>query len=521
VAGGLRPIGIMLRLRSICVMGSFGPSVWALSGCFGLVEYDVHRGVGEAGAPSGGAGIIPVPAASGGSFSSGGASSGGANSEPRGSGGVLSPVEPPRKPPPEDEPSCTVDCCPEALAQLTGTTSSGPLDADVVRPYLSGDGNWVVFGSRATSLPGAGAHGFEEVYLSSLADGGFVRIASAHGAVPNGDTEANALSADGRFVLLTSSSTHFSPLDQNAASDVFLYDRSSAEFALISRGLSGGAGNGRSLGRDLSPDGRYAVYSSAASDLTADDDNGGWDVFVWDRHTGATERVSMGPGDQQRNPVSGNHAHISADGRFVSFHSQSDLLALEPNGGAFDVFLFDRQLGSTLQVSRTPSGGAPDGNTFVLGMSDDARFLASYGSATNLVDDDANGQSDVFLFDRALGATRRVNVGPSGQEADSGTTNVSMSHDGARLSFTSASAQLGADGGGLALQSYSYDTTTGQLTRLSQGRSAEPGNADSYPAEFSTSGRCFVFSSRATNLTSLESGDFVSDLFVGRSPPSL
>lgn len=510
----------MLRLRSICVMGSFGLSVWGASGCFGLVEYDEHRGAGEDGAPSGGVGIVLIPTATGGGQGWGGASSGGASSEPRGSGGVPLPVEPPKRPPPEGKESCTVDCCPEALAQLTGTTSSGPLDADAVRPYLSGDGAWVVFSSRATNLPGAGAHGFEEAYLSSLADGGFLRIASANGAVPNGDTEANALSADGRFVLLTSSSTHFSPLDQNGVSDVFLYDRVSAELALVSRGLSGSTGNGRSLGRDLSPDGRHAVYSSVASDLTPDDDNGGWDVFVWDRHTGATERVSMGPGDQQRNPVSGNHAHISSDGRFVSFHSQSDLLTNESNGGAFDVFLFDRQLGSTLQVSRTPSGGVPDGNTFVLGMSDDARFLASYGSATNLVDDDVNDQSDVFLFDRALGLTRRANVGAAGQEADTGTTSVSMSHDGARLSFTSASAQLGADGDGVALQSYSYDTQTGQLTRLSQSRLAEPGNADSHPAEFSTSGRCFVFSSRATNLTSIQTGESVSDLFVGRSPPS-
>jgi hypothetical protein len=95
-----------------------------------------------------------------------------------------------------------------------------------------------------------------------------------------------------------------------------------------------------------------------------------------------------------------------------------------------------------------------------------------------------------------------------------------MSHDGSRLSFTSASAQLGPNGDGVALQSYSYDPKTGQLTRLSQGQLAEPGNADSHPAEFSNSGRCFVFGSRATNLTSRSTDDFVSDVFVGRFAPS-
>lgn len=502
----------MLRHRSLCALGTLGFALWGTSGCFGLVEYDEDVGMGHAGAAAGGGpGTIPtdkpvvvpveMPLATGGHA---------------GVGGQPGPVVPPLRPLPTEPPACSVDCCSERLVQMTG--ASGPLDADALRPYLSGDGAWVVFSSRASTLPGANVAGFEDVYLASLAEGTTLRVAPQAGRMPSGDTEANAISADGRFVLLTSNSDHWTPTDQNGTSDVFLYDRDSGEVTLLSRGLGGGAGNGRSLGRDLSPDGRYAVYSSVAADLTPGDDNDAWDVFVWDRQTGATERVSMGPGDQQRNPVSGNHAHVSADGRFVSFHSQSDQLVPAADGGSFDVFLVDRQLGITTKVSQAPSGTATDGDTFVLGMSDDARFLASYGGATNLVLGDTNGQSDVFLFDRVLGRTSRVNLGPAGEEAEVGTTNVSLSHDGRWLGFASASARLAQSAAYIAAQSYVYDVGRAALARISRGPSGELGNGHSQPAEFSASGRCLVLGSRASNLTPASLDDGVSDVFVGRTP---
>jgi len=391
-----------------------------------------------------------------------------------------------------------------------------PLDADVERPYLSADGRSVVFSSRATNLGLPTAGGLRQVYAYSLAARAFSRVGTTEMPLADGDSEANAVSADGRYILLTSTSTHWASGDENGSSDVFLFDGVAGEVTLVSRSASGRSAQGASLGRDLSPDGRFAVYSSAASDLTLGDDNDAWDVFVWDRLTGTTERVSMGPGDQQANPVPGNHAHISADGRFVSFHSQSQALVGEASSRSFDVFLFDRELGSIAQVSRAWSGGETDGNTFVLGMSDDARFFAAYASATNLVSADTNGESDAFLLDHQLGTTVRANLGQMGEEPETGTTNVSLSHDGALLSFASASPRSSAAQDGVHLQTYVYDRVSGHLTLLSQNGLGEPGNDESSPAEFSASGRCFVFASRAANLTVGSSDDGTRDLFVGR-----
>lgn len=502
----------MLRsCRSCSVVGA----LWLLggfgTGCFGKVEYDVLPSdvAPPPGAASGGS-LAPPPSSPG---SGGDGPSGGTNAG-------FPPREPPVVEPPRPPAACSVDCCPDRLLQLTGAFPAGPLDADVERPYLSGDGTWVAFSSRATVAPGAPTLGVRQVYLRALTEEATtLRVGPADGSAGDGDSEANAISSDGRWVLVTSNAENWAGSSENGSSDVFLFDRAAGELVLVSRAPDGSTGNGASLGRDLSPDGRFVAFSSVASDLVDGDDNDGWDVFVWDRQSRVTARVSMGPGDQQRNPVSGNHAHVSGDGRFVSFHSQSDLLTAESGVGSFDVFFADREVGITTKISRALAGGPTDGNTFVLGMSDDGRFLASYGSASNLVEGDTNGRSDVFLFDRVQGSVQRVNVGPAGEEADSGSTHVALSHDGRRLTFASASTRLSADGDGVALQSYVYDVQRGGLARLSETQLGGPADAHAYAAEFSASGRCFVFTSFATNLGPSSVGDGVADLFVGRWSP--
>jgi Tol biopolymer transport system component len=494
---------MLQRVRSLRVIALLWPAALSSAACFGKVEYDELPSAGGApGGGVGGQGELPGqhPAPSGGSLGTGGGGSTG--------GSMEVPATP----------NCGVDCCPTALAQLTRSLDGGALDQSAERPYLSADGAWVVFSSRATNLTDGKASGYREVFVRSLVGGTVLPVRPAGGEPPSGDSEAIGISADGRWVLLTSSATNLAPDDENGVSDAFLFDRVTLAFTLISRAPSGAAGNGSSLARDLSADGRYVVYSSSASNLTAGDDNGAWDVFVWDRSSGSSERISMGPGDQQRNPVGGNHAHISADGRYVSFHSQSDLLVPGDSDGTFDIFLSDRHEQTTVKVSRSISGGPADGNAFVLGMSEDARYLSAYASATNLVPADTNGQTDVFLFDRALAKTTRVNLGPAGEEADVGSSSVALSPDGRFLGFASAAKQLSPALDGMTQQSYLYDVKEGRVQRLSESSLRVPGDADSQVAELSGSGRCFVFSSWATNLTSDSTADDVMDVFVGSLP---
>jgi len=427
--------------------------------------------------------------------------------------------------PREEEPVdrlCTSDCCPQELAVLTV-----PAFLDVTRssPYFSGDGRFIALSSSTYSEDDQIDAVDDQVYLYDLSERTLLHATrSVSSNAAQGRSEPFGISHDGRWVILTSWASDLVEGDENGQSDVFLFDREDQNTRLLSRTPAGTAGNGSSLARDISPDGRFVVFSSASSDLTEGDNNEGWDVFVWDRETGQTRRVSMGEGDQQTNPVPGNHAHISADGRFVSFHSLSDLLMPGDQNAQFDIFLADLAQGTTTRVSRSALGSETDGSVFVLGMSDDARFLSSYASATNLIDNDTNGVDDVFLLDREQGAVRRVNLGLKGEQADVGTRSAVLSHDGKYLSFASDAETLstntsdGVVAGSTTSQSYVYDVTQEQLVLLSRTPRGTPGNAPSDAAQLSATGRCYVFTSSATDLAENGRYDDRPQIFVGRLP---
>jgi Tol biopolymer transport system component len=126
-----------------------------------------------------------------------------------------------------------------------------------------------------------------------------------------------------------------------------------------------------------------------------------------------TQRVSVGPGGQQANNESFEPA-ISADGRFVAFWSQaSNLVAGDTNLDA-DVFVRDRAAQVTRRVSVGPGGQQANGGSFDTVISADGRFVAFVSYASNLVAGDTNDTSDVFVRDRVAKVTRRVSVGSGG-----------------------------------------------------------------------------------------------------------
>ena len=127
-----------------------------------------------------------------------------------------------------------------------------------------------------------------------------------------------AISADGRFVAFSSDATNLVPGDTNGTADVFVRDRQTGTTRRVSVGSGGAQGNGLSVDPAISADGRFVAFASDATNLVPGDTNGADDVFVRDRQTGTTRRVSVGSGGAQGDRVSFDPA-ISADGRFVAF----------------------------------------------------------------------------------------------------------------------------------------------------------------------------------------------------------
>jgi Tol biopolymer transport system component len=151
-----------------------------------------------------------------------------------------------------------------------------------------------------------------------------------------------AISADGRFVAFWSNADNLVVGDTNGASDVFVHDRETGVTERISVDSAGNQGNNDSLEPAISADGRFVAFLSGADNLVSGDTNGNLDIFVHDRETDVTERVSVDSVGNQGNNHSLEPA-ISADGRFVAFRSYANNLVPGDTNSTADVFVHDRK----------------------------------------------------------------------------------------------------------------------------------------------------------------------------------
>ncbi|HEY8112624.1 MAG TPA: hypothetical protein VII16_07120, partial [Actinomycetes bacterium] len=154
----------------------------------------------------------------------------------------------------------------------------------------------------------------------------------------------------------------------------------------------------------ISAHGRHIAFESEATNLVAADTNGRVDVFVRDRFTGMTERVSVTSRGKQGNGDSG-FATMSDDGRYVAFYSDASNLAAGDTNGVPDVFVRDRTRGTTHRVSLTSGSRQANGLSFDPNISGNGRYVAFISEASNLVPGDTNGLVDVFVRDLLKGET--------------------------------------------------------------------------------------------------------------------
>ena len=234
-------------------------------------------------------------------------------------------------------------------------------------------------------------------------------------ASADADSGSPILSPDGRFVLFASSADDLVVLSNGARMttlfpprlNIFLRDRTKASTTLISVNLTGtNGGNGDSLPASLSTDGRYVLFESSASDLVADDTNGVSDVFVRDLIGGTTIPVSVSTNGDLGNGAS-RSAVMTPDGRYVAFVSAANNLVPDDTNHITDVFLRDLHLGTTVLVSmgaNSGPAGTAHGSSEAPEVTPDGRYVAFYSTATNLVSG-ATNISEIYVRDLVAGTT--------------------------------------------------------------------------------------------------------------------
>lgn len=329
----------------------------------------------------------------------------------------------------------------------------------------------------------------------------------------NGGGEAyhQAMSADGRLVVFDTQGT-LAPGDTNRRDDVYLRDRLTKVTTRISLPRGGRPDAGQASFPAISGDGRFVAFNtSAAAPLLDGDTNAVGDVYVHDRLTGAHSVVSVASDGTQGNGTS-HYPSISADGRYVAFSSSATNLVPGDTNGEVDLFVRDRETGTTVRASVASDGTqADDRLTSVpldLAISDDGRHVAFQSDATNLVPGDTNGVADIFHHDLTTGTTTRVSVSSAGTQAATGSDRVAISGDGSRIAFTGPGSLAGA---GTGIRALLHDRTTGATTVVSTALDGTA--AAAWPSDISRDGRYVVFRSEASNLVGGDTG-ISSDVFV-------
>ena len=294
---------------------------------------------------------------------------------------------------------------------------------------ISGHGRFVVFQSTAALVP-EDSNGLEDVFLRDRVLGTLDRASVATGGGQGtGSSIGAAVSGDGRFVVFHSTAPDLAPGNTNGTDlDVFLHDREAGTTEMVSVTPAGTSGNSISYFGAMSADGRFVAFQSFASDLVPGDTNGSVDVFVRDREAGTTQRVSVGPGGLQADDGSAT-AGISADGRLVSFQSLAANLVTGDGNAAWDVFVHDRETATTERVSVSSAGQEGNERSLAPRITPDGRHVAFSSFASNLVPADRNETDDAFVHDRTTGITERVSVASSGAEGNLGSSVPAISAD--------------------------------------------------------------------------------------------
>lgn len=336
------------------------------------------------------------------------------------------------------------------------------------------------------------------------------------------DSYAPQVSKSGRWVAFESAAK-LVPFDTNGMRDIYLRDRQTGKTSLVSVATDGGPSVGASVHPSMTPDGRYIAFESFSDDVAPGDHNHNEDIVVRDMVSGATELASLTSDGSQTAGANqwSVSPTISEDGRYVAFLSVATDFAPGDFADTTDVFVRDRQAGTTDIVSLTSTGGFSQGgeNFGPASISADGRFVAFYSRATNLVPNDTNGTTDVFLRDRLLQTTVRASLGPGGVQANGGSGQPALSANGKFLAFQSGATNLQGSPAGSSLGDiYVRDLAAGTNELASVTTTGTGAGSCAFPA-MSHSGRFVVFESLASTLvpsdTNLASDVFVRDLVSG------
>ena len=415
----------------------------------------------------------------------------------------------------------------------TAHGGSGSANGPSTTPVLDPAGTRVAFVSHATDLVDQTVGGAGDVYVRDLTTGATTLVSVDAGGAGGGDgpSEGPIFSPDGLRLAFTSEASNLAADDANAVADVYVRDLAGGTTALASVNAEGtGAGDGPSRnpawGPSTSGDSAFSLaFESRAGNLSSPGGSGAvWDVYVRRLTAGTTELVSVndtgngGGNADSRHPVYGKYLIFGPEQDAVFFESDASNLGAPDANGTTDVYGRDLDAGETRLMSATPAGEAGNGaSTWPVDSASFAAFTVYFQSeASDLVDTDTNGASDIFHSDGST--VRLVSVNAAGTDSGNGASTMPGQVLGGAfwtggLVFNSEASDLGPTDTNGASDVYLRTETRTELisTNTSQRKSGNGPSrlsltrtqANTYPYGMNDSP---VFESEATDLVAAEAG---------------
>ncbi len=380
---------------------------------------------------------------------------------------------------------------------------------------ISEGGRFVAFSSRATNLlpTEPDSEAFADVFVFDRSTRTYEIVSrNQDGELPNDDCRFVSMTGDGRLLAFTSGATNLVPEDSDPTVDAFLVDR---ETGIVTRPAAA-AGNGNARFTQLSEDGRFLVFSSVATDLVPGDDNGVEDVFLLELATNRLTLVSQ----SQAGDLGGLESEepsISGDGRFIAFTSRAANLVPGDTRDRPDVFLYDREAVTLARVSNGLGGSAGAQSSLFPWITRDGSAVAFRSFADDLVPGDTNADWDVFVWERATGEIERVSETPDGLDGDGNSVYISISTSARYVAFSSGAANLTPDDSNNTRDIFVRDRSTDRIVRLLPQNGAEPDGMNQFPV-IAPDGASVLFRSFASNWGSGVDEDGEPDIYIVRNP---
>lgn len=385
---------------------------------------------------------------------------------------------------------------PAGIIRVSVSTAGTPADVDtpgLTRPSVSSDGRYIAFDSSANLATNAEDGG---VFVRDTSAGTTASASLRLDGMSDDQSDTPAISGDGRYVAFVSDSTGLVAGGNGNFSQVFLRDRATATTTRVSSKPNGNQASDESGHPSLSNDGRFIAFESDSPGLVTGDANEWTDVFVRDRVANTTKRVSLTSTGAEAE-LGGDSPSISADGRFVAFVSGEPLVPQDTDVFP-DIYVRDQVLSTTTRVSVKTGGAAPNNESGSPTISANGRYVSFTSTATNLDGiTDTNNGTDVFVRDLIGGTTQRVSLNATGGLAHGIAAAPTISGDGRFVGYESAASDAVTDDTNGVTDAFVYDRVAAKTSRVSTDQLGQQlGSGGTLPV-LSANGTYVTFSSNA------------------------